>query len=116
LRYSFEKTTVNNSTGELDFDAVTATLEPVYPESVMRALGRHVKQIALALESVQAVYCLSGFDRISPELKFIDDDDKDFFTGNFSLLKPIKRECRYARDRMARIRQGQCEGSGTACT
>ena len=85
LRYSFEKTTVNDSPSELKLDAVTVTLEPVYPKDVMRALDKHVEEIARVLQPVQDVCCLSGFDRITPELKFIDDDDKDFFTGNSSL-------------------------------
>jgi hypothetical protein len=66
--------------------AALISLEPVYPEEVIRKLNEHAEDIGNVLQSVDDVSCLSGFDQLSPGVRFLNDDDKDFFTGNCPCL------------------------------
>ena len=61
--------------------SAAVSFDPLYPNEVMRKLAQYAEKISRVLPATSDVSCLSGFDILSPELGFLDDDHKDFFTG-----------------------------------
>jgi hypothetical protein len=50
----------------------------------MDALQKHDESVTATLQSIQDVNCISGFDILAPDVKFLDD--KEFFTGTILWL------------------------------
>jgi hypothetical protein len=62
-------------------DIACDTVEILYPIDVMNILQERSEKIAAVLRPIPWVSCLSGFDTVAPEMKFLSEDDKNFFTG-----------------------------------
>src|SRR5205085_5101691 len=60
----------------------TVDFQITYPEGVMEALDEHADALFDVLKQFPNIDCISGFDKLSPETRFLYDEDKDFFTGN----------------------------------
>jgi len=62
--------------------SAVVALEAIYPKKVMAKLAKHAKQLENLLRRLPDVICSSGFNVLSPEMSLLEDDHKDFFTGN----------------------------------
>jgi len=75
----------------------------IYPEGVMEALDEHAEVVLEVLKRFPDINCVSGFDKLSPESRLLDEDDRDFFTGDIPCNIPSFNLRRHPRDCMARV-------------